>query len=137
MAITTQLVGKLGGGLSWTKVTGAQKSIAWNATPADQVLTSATLGTGKQYLLAMKYTYISGTPANCNFQIQERGTSAGLSTWAMVGPSNITTGTRQYPLMVSRPFTSSGIAEIRFSPGYQSGTHVLSADLYYAEMPTI
>lgn len=135
MAITTELVGKLGGGLSWTKVAGVQKSIAWNAT--DQVLTSATLGTGKQYLLAMKYTYISGTSADCNFQIQERGTSAGPSAWVMDGPSNITTGTRQYPLMVSRPFISSGIAEIRFAPGYQSGTHVLSADLYYAEMPTI
>lgn len=137
MAITTQLVGKLGGGLSWTKVAGVQKSIAWNATSADQVLASTTLGAGKRYLLAMKYTYISGNPANCAFEIKERGTSAGSNTWAILGPYSITTGTRQYQLMVSNQLTSASIAEIRFIPGYQSGTHVLSADLYYAEMPAI
>ena len=136
MAVTYEYVGKTGGGgLSWTKVTGSQKRVAWNA--ADLTLTSADLGTGKQYLLAMRYTYVSGNPGNCYFRIQELGASAGRVNWAIDGPSSISTGTRQYELMVSRPFTSSGIVNIQFSPGYNSGTHVLSADLYYTEFPTL
>lgn len=137
MAITTQLVGKLGGGLSWTKVTGAQKSIAWNATPADLVVTSATLGTGKNYLFAMKYTYTSGNPTDCYFAISERTAGQMSNYWAMNGPSDVTTGTRQYQLMVARVTGSSGIVEVKFSPKYQSGTHVVSADLYYTELPTV
>lgn len=135
MAITTQLVGKLGGGLSWTKITGTQKSIAWNAT--DLVLTSATLGTGKSYLLAMKYTYVSGNPADCYFSLGERKAGQTYNNWVMNGPTGVTAGTRQYPLMVASPLTSSGVAEVRFSPAYQSGTHVVSADLYYTELPTV
>lgn len=135
MAITTQLVGKLGGGLSWTKVTGAQKSIAYDTN--NKVLASVTLGVGNQYLLAMKYTYVSGNPADCYFQIGELSSRGTFMNWGMTGPGNITAGTRQHPLMVSRPFASTGIAEIWFTPAYQSGTHVLSADLYYAEMPTL
>lgn len=135
MAITTQLVGKLGGGLSWTKVAGTQKSFTWNAT--DLVVTSATLGTGKTYLLAMKYTYVSGSPTDCYFAIGERAAGQTYPDWVMNGPSGITAGTRQYPLMVARPLRSSGIVEIKFSPKYQSGTHVVSVDLYYTELPTL
>jgi|GEM_PF-5926716 len=137
MAITTQLVGKLGGGLSWTKVTGERKTIAWNAADKDLVLTSATLGIGKQYLLAMKYTYVSGNPADCYFSLGERKAGQTYNIWEMNGPTGITAGTRQYPLMIAMPFTSSGVAGVRFSPAYQSGTHVVSADLYYAELPTL
>lgn len=135
MAITTQLVGKLGGGLSWTKVTGAQKTFAWNS--ADLVVTSATLGTGKSYLLALKYTYISGNPSDCYFFISEPSASGAYPNWTMNGPSDLAVGTRQYQMMAARSFTSSGIAQIVFAPKYQSGTHVVSADLYYAEMPTL
>lgn len=135
MAITTQLVGKLGGGLSWTKVTGTQKSLAWNAP--DLVVTSATLGTGKTYLVAMKYTYVSGSPSGCYFSLGERAAGQTYNNWVMNGPADVTAGTRQYPLMVARPFTSSGIVEIKLSPTYQSGTHVVSADLYYTELPTL
>lgn len=135
MAITTELIGKLGGGLSWTKVAGSPKTFEWNS--ADTSLTVATLGTGKQYLFAMKYTYTSGTPADGYFTIGERKANQTYANWVMNGPSGVTAGTRQYPLMVARPTESSGIVEIKFFPTYQSGTHVVSADLYYTELPTL
>lgn len=135
MAITTELVGKLGGGLSWTKVTGTQRTLAWN--DQNQVVTSVNLGVGKQYLFAMEYTYVSGTPAGGYFTIGERKAGQTYSYWVTNGSIGITAGTRQYPFMVANPLGSSGIVEIKFSPTYQSGTHVLSADLYYAEMPTL
>lgn len=136
MAITTELVGKLGGGLSWTKVAGNQKSVAWNASAADQVMNSVQLETNKRYLLAMKYAYTSGNPANCSFQIQENRPGGTSYTWSIVGPNALAAGTHEYPVMVSKPFEATGTVVIKFNPGYNSGTHVLSADLYYTEAPS-
>lgn len=137
MAVTTELVGKLGGGLSWTKVAGNQKSVAWNDSAADQIINSVQLETNKRYLLAVKYTYTSGNPANCFFQIQELRSGGTSNMWAIAGPKALATGTHEYPMMVSRPFEATGTVAIQFTPGYQSGTHVLSADLYYTEAPTL
>lgn len=137
MAVTTELVGKLGGGLSWTKVAGEQKSVSFNSSAADLVVNSVQLGTDKRYLLAMKYTYTSGNPADCSFQIQELRSGGTSYTWSIMGPYALATGTHEYPVMVSKPFEDTGTVTIKFNPGYNSGTHVLSADLYYTEAPTL
>jgi hypothetical protein len=137
MANKTKLVGKQGGGLTWTKVSGSPKTVAWNAPAADQFMNSVQLGTDKRYLLAMKYTYTSGNPANCSFQIQELRSGGTSYTWSITGPYAIATGTHEYPVMVSKPFEDTGTVAIKFNPGYNSGTHVLSAGLYYTEAPTL
>lgn len=139
MAITTQLVGKLGGGLSWTKVTGAQKSIAWNATFADSILTTVQLDKTKTYIFACKYNYTSGTPGSSTrlefVEVSEPGSNA---KWVVSDNSiSVLPGVNTYPLMVSRPANTTGKVAVKLGPPYQSGTHVLSADLYYAELPTI
>lgn len=139
MAITTQLVGKLGGGLSWTKVTGAQKSIAWNAAFAGSILTTVQLDKTKTYIFACKYNYTSGTPGSSTYlEFVEVGASGSYPEWGVSDDFlSVLPGVNTYPLMVSLPAATTGKVAVRLVPSYQSGTHVLAADLYYAEMPTI
>lgn len=139
MAITTELVGKLGGGLSWKKVTGTQKSIAWNAAISGTILTTVQLDKTKTYIFACKYNYTSGTPGSgTSLVFAELDTKGSPMGWEVGDSSlNVLPGANTYPLMVARPATIAGKVAVRLMPVYQSGTHVLSADLYYAEMQTI
>lgn len=137
MAITTELVGKLGGGLSWTKVTGTQKSIAWNATIPETVLTTVQLDKTKTYIFACDYNYTSGTPVFGTYLAFSELSKEGSTTQWVVGDNTLTVlpGANAYPFMAAHPATVTGKVAVRLVPVYQSGTHVLSADLYYAEMP--
>lgn len=142
MAITTELVGKLGGGLTWTKVTGSPKTLAWNANYADRLLTSVVLDKSKTYLFACKYNYTSGTPLSTMLSFVEVNAAGTGDIWAINGGSNwgstspVKTGANTYPLVCSLPAVATGKVAIRLDPSYNSGTHVLSADLYYAELPS-
>lgn len=138
MAITTELVGKLGGGLTWTKVTGSPKTVAWNANYADRLLTSVVLDKSKTYLFACKYNYTSGTPKSTRLVFAEVNAAGTDVIWYIPGPTtcDLNTGANTYPMVVSLPATTTGKVAIRLEPSYNSGTHVLSADLYYAELPS-
>ena len=139
MAITTELVGKLGGGLSWTKVAGEQKTVAWNASSdADRFLTSVVLDKSKTYLFACKYNYTSGTPKSTRLAFVEVNAAGTGVIWVIQGVEtcNLNTGANTYPMVISAPATTTGKVAIRLDPSYNSGTHVLSADLYYAELPS-
>lgn len=139
MAITTELVGKLGGGLSWTKVAGEQKTVAWNSSSvADMFLTSVVLDKSKTYLFACKYNYVSGTPLTTKLSFVEVNAAGTGAVWEIQGGQTypVKTGANTYPLVCSLPAVTTGEVAIRLSPSYNSGTHVLSADLYYAELPS-
>ena len=136
MAITTELVGKLGGGLSWTKVAGKQKTIAWNAPTKDRLLTSVVLDKSKTYLFACKYNYTSGTTQGTKLAFMEVNAAGTEATWAIQGEDDLKTGAHTYQMVISLPATTTGKVAIRLNPSYNSGTHVLSADLYYAELPS-
>lgn len=136
MAITTELVGKLGGGLTWTKVTGSPKTIAWNAPTKDRLLTSVVLDKSKTYLFACKYNYTSGTPLASKLAFMEVNAAGTEATWAIQGEDDLKTGAHTYQMVISLPATTTGKVAIRLNPSYNSGTHVLSADLYYAELPS-
>lgn len=139
MAITTELVGKLGGGLSWTKVAGEQKTVAWNSSSvADRFLTSVVLDKSKTYLFACKYNYVSGTPLTTKLSFVEVNAAGTGAVWEIQGGSTspVKTGAHTYPLVCSFPAVTTGKVAISLYPSYNSGTHVLSADLYYAELPS-
>ena len=138
MAITTELVGKLGGGLTWTKVAGSPKTVAWNASYPDRLLTSVVLDKSKTYLFACKYNYTSGTPKSTLLSFVEVNAAGTGDTWVINGGSinPVKTGANTYPLVCSFPAVTTGKVAIRLDPSYNSGTHVLSADLYYAELPS-
>lgn len=138
MAITTELVGKLGGGITWTKVSGSSKTVAWNASYADRLLTSVVLDKSKTYLFACKYNYTSGTPGATTLSFMEINAAGAGDVWAIQGNSAnpVKMGSNTYPLVVSLPAVTTGKVVIRLDPSYNSGTHVLSADLYYAELPS-
>ena len=138
MAITTELVGKLGGGLTWTKVAGAPKTIAWNASEEECTLTTVQLDKTKKYLLACKYNYTSGTPASTYLSFFEDPAPGGMYPWNLPGVSGfpVKMGSNSYPVVISAPATTTGKVGVMLSPSYNSGTHVLSADLYYAELPS-
>lgn len=136
MAVTTELVGKLGGGLTWTKVAGSSKTVAWNASAADRFLTSVVLDKSKTYLFACKYNYTSGTPLSTMLSFVEVNAAGTGYIWAINcgSTSPVKTGANTYPLVGSLPAVTTGKVAIRLDPSYNSGTHVLSADLYYAEL---
>lgn len=139
MAITTQLVGKLGG-LNWNKIPGEQKTIAWDSTGNySKVLTQTSLFLGPRYIFAARYNYVSGTPGNTllGFGEKKQG-SDSYPEWVVNDTvTAIESGERFYEFSVVKKLTSSGIVYVQLLPGYQSGTHVLSADLYYAALDDI
>ncbi|WP_147592772.1 hypothetical protein [Corynebacterium provencense] len=140
MATSIEFVGKLGGGLAWNKVSGAQKTINYSDSLDARVLVKTNLTVGKLYILAARYNYISGTPGtNSKLYIGENRNVGSTTTenWSMTGTGPVTQGKHFYEFAIVQKLSGNGEVFVQFSPQYNSGTHTLSADLYYSEFGDI
>lgn len=87
MAITTQLVGKLGGGgLKWSSQSFPQRTLKWNGTPAMETI---SLPAGKDVVAYFVCEVISGPHANSRAEALSREKSGyqSLSAGAVSLPA--------------------------------------------------
>lgn len=131
MAITTQLVGKLGGGeLKWSSQSFPQRTLEWNGTPVRETI---ALPAGKDVVAYFVCEVISGPHA---------GSRADARSREMVGSLNLSTSLASLPAVgkhTSGLFgltknTSNRYFDIAVGPAYQGPTMTYKITVYWAEI---
>ena len=132
MAITTQLVGKLGGGeLKWSSQSFPQRTLAWNGTSATETI---ALPAGKDVVAYFVCEVISGPHANsyAHARSREKLISMNLSTSLASLPA---VGKHTSGLFGLTKNASNRDFDITVGIAYQGPTMTYKITVYWAEIP--
>ena len=136
MAITTELVGKLGGGLTWENVASfPSKTMEWNSPFANRVIYLAGFPTDTLYVYSVVLNVTQGGEVGTYVAADQTDPSSSVQSG--IGRLGVN-GVGTYKNIVTMPYLSPSdlrLTHIRFAyyPAYNSGTHTLSAKVYRAK----